>query len=65
MKRKSTKAKTIISKAKRAFARGACLVAGQLIDKAYRSVGRGRVPHTLRVLDDAFERTCVRKHPKR
>lgn len=62
MKRTATK---IIESATRAYARGSCLAAGQLIDKAYRQVGRARVPAALRKLDDKFERTCVRKHPKR
>lgn len=58
------KARPLIAAATRAYARGSCLQAGQLIDRAYRQVGRGRVPAALRRLDERFERTCVRKHPR-
>lgn len=57
------KTKQVIAAATKAYVRGNCLDAGQLIDKAYRLVGRGRVPKALAKLDSKFERTCVKKRP--
>lgn len=57
------KVSAIIERARRAYARGSCLQAGQLIDVAYRHVGLKRVPKALRQLDEKFERTCVKKRP--
>lgn len=56
---------SLIQRAARAYAKGSCLDAGQLIDQAYRQIGRQRVPAALRRLDDQFERTCVRRRPKK
>lgn len=55
----------VIRKAVRAYERGSCLGAGQLIDQAYRRVGMRAVPKALRQLDEKFERTCVKKRPSR
>lgn len=58
-----SKTAKIIARAVRAYARGSCLNAGQLIDQAYRHVGLRPVPKALKKLDDKFERTCVKKRP--
>jgi hypothetical protein len=58
------RAHDIITAAQRAYAKGSCLKAGKYIDDAYRAIGRRRLPQSLRRLDEKFEHTCVRKHPK-
>lgn len=61
-----------VLKAVRGYAAGRCLVAGQEIDRAYVAIGRAgtargiaAVKAALRRVDAKFERTCVRKSPKR
>lgn len=58
-----------IARAEKAYRAGSCLRAGQLIDRIYVEIGRGRATaadrRRLRLLDEKFEKTCVRKTPKR
>lgn len=54
----------VVALAQKAYAQGDCLKAGKYIDDAYRLAGVRRLPSALKKLDERFERTCVRKHPK-
>jgi len=67
MKWTCAKVERLAKAAQKALGQGKCLQAGMLIDQGYFNLGRSKASQgrrLLRKVDEAFERSCVRKRPR-